>query len=189
MGFEAFERALRAASFLAFVLAWVAVALGAAVGAIPRWREGGPPSALPSGWVIAGVVLQGLSLMTVVSAARYPLTPPLTALAVTLVLAPLSAAIFLWTQILALRHCSPRLITWGPYSRLRHPVYASLLGMLVSTALLAWSPWHFVAGVALYAAGSEARIRSEEEELAGRFGEQFSQWTHRVRWRYLPGLR
>ena len=145
--------------------------------------------ALPGARVVAGVLLQALSLAVVVSSARYPLTPPLLALACTLILAPVSASLFVWTQIVSFRQRNAQLITWGPFARLRHPAYASLLGMLVSTALLAWSPWYFLVGVALYAVGTEARIAREEEELAGRFGEEFSEWVRRVRWRYLPGLR
>jgi protein-S-isoprenylcysteine O-methyltransferase Ste14 len=144
---------------------------------------------LPGARVVAGVLLQALSLAVVVAAARYPLTPPPAALAGTLILAPASASLFVWTQIVSFQQRTAQLITWGPFARLRHPAYASLLGMLVSTALLAWPPWHFLVGVALYLVGSELRIGCEEEELADRFGQQFSEWTRRVRWRYLPGLR
>lgn len=186
---QALWRALRAASYLAFVLAWTAVALGAAIGAIPRRRASDPAAAWPGVRVVAGVLLQALGLAVVVGGARHPLAPPHAALAGNLILAPASASLFVWTQILSWRQRSSELITQGPFARLRHPVYASLLGMLVSTALLAWSPSHFAAGVALYVAGAELRIANEEQQLAAHFGEQFREWTRRVRWRYVPGIR
>ena len=43
--------------------------------------------------------------------------------------------------------------------------------------------------VAVYLAGSELRIDSEEEHLARTFRGEYEQYRRRTRWRYLPGLR
>ena len=61
------------------------------------------------------------------------------------------------------------LITTGPYRWLRHPIYASLLGLLLEVGLAkTWWPL-LVAGVVFYIIGTEIRIGAEEGLLAGRF--------------------
>jgi protein-S-isoprenylcysteine O-methyltransferase Ste14 len=61
------------------------------------------------------------------------------------------------------------LIQSGVYSWLRHPIYASMLGMYLTTAL-AWSWWpKSIVGLILFIAGTEIRVVSEERLLMGRF--------------------
>lgn len=61
------------------------------------------------------------------------------------------------------------LIQTGVYSRLRHPIYASMLGMFVTTGL-AWSWWpKFLIGLAFFIIGTEIRIAAEERLLSRRF--------------------
>lgn len=80
------------------------------------------------------------------------------------------------------------LIQSGPYRFLRHPIYASMLLLLVSWGTaLAWWPM-IVAGLAFFLAGIEVRVRAEDRLLRGRFGERFEQYRSRVR-AYLPFLR
>ena len=80
------------------------------------------------------------------------------------------------------------LVRTGPYAVVRHPIYASLLGMLVANCLLLtrWQ-WALVA-LAIYIAGTEIRVRSEDGLLASRFPKEFAAYRHQVP-AYLPFVR
>ena len=72
------------------------------------------------------------------------------------------------------------LITTGPYSVVRHPIYTGLFGLLIATGL-SMSTWQgLVLGVAFFAAGTVLRLRSEERLLAETFGETFQEYRKRV---------
>lgn len=80
------------------------------------------------------------------------------------------------------------LVRTGPYAVVRHPIYASLLAMMLATGILL-TPWQWVVvAVPIYIVGTEIRIRSEETLLASRFGEQFRDYQRRVR-AYVPFVR
>jgi protein-S-isoprenylcysteine O-methyltransferase Ste14 len=80
------------------------------------------------------------------------------------------------------------LIQTGPYRWLRHPIYASMLGMLLATQA-AWTWWPMAIGsVIAFLAGTEIRIRSEERLLAGRFGSSFTAYRSRTS-AYIPFIR
>lgn len=80
------------------------------------------------------------------------------------------------------------LVQTGPYGFIRHPIYASMLGMLLATGF-AWTWWPmFAAGVIAYLAGTEIRVRAEDRLLEERFQEAFTTYRSRVR-AYIPGLR
>lgn len=118
------------------------------------------------------------------------------ALVFSMVLGPLSVALG-WA---ATRHLGKQwrykaainqdheLIQTGPYRWIRHPIYASMLGMLLST-LAAWTWWP-MAIVSLFAflAGTEIRLRAEDRLLTLRFGDTFAVYRSRVS-AYIPFLR
>jgi protein-S-isoprenylcysteine O-methyltransferase Ste14 len=80
------------------------------------------------------------------------------------------------------------LVQTGPYQVIRHPIYASMLGMLLATGF-AWTWWPiFAAGLIAYLAGTEIRVRTEDRLLEERFQEAFVAYRSRVR-AYIPGLR
>jgi protein-S-isoprenylcysteine O-methyltransferase Ste14 len=80
------------------------------------------------------------------------------------------------------------LIETGPYRWVRHPIYASMLGMLLATGL-AWTWWPILlAALALFLAGTEIRVRAEDALLQARFQELFTTYRSRVP-AYLPFLR
>jgi protein-S-isoprenylcysteine O-methyltransferase Ste14 len=80
------------------------------------------------------------------------------------------------------------LVKTGPYRWLRHPIYTSMLGMLLQVGFVkTWWPL-LVAGVVLYVIGTEVRIRAEEGLLASRFGEEFAAYR-RTAHAYVPFIR
>ena len=80
------------------------------------------------------------------------------------------------------------LVRSGPYRVVRHPIYAALLAMFLSTSLLL-APWLGILGsLAIFIIGTEIRVRSEDKLLASRFGQQFADYKRNVR-AYVPFLR
>ena len=80
------------------------------------------------------------------------------------------------------------LVRTGPYAALRHPIYSSLLAILLATLLLL-TPWPWaLASLTLFVIGTEIRVRSEDRLLASRFGDQFAHYRETVP-AYLPFVR
>lgn len=80
------------------------------------------------------------------------------------------------------------LVTSGPFSRVRHPIYSALLGLLLATGL-AWSSWPMtLAAVAVYLLGTHLRAGREEGLLLAQFGDRYRDYARRVP-RLLPRLR
>ncbi len=80
------------------------------------------------------------------------------------------------------------LIRSGPYSVIRHPIYTSMLGMLIATGLI-MAHWIFLlAAIACFVIGIEIRIRAEETLLKSRFGETFDRYRASVP-AYIPFVR
>ncbi len=80
------------------------------------------------------------------------------------------------------------LITTGPYSLVRHPVYTALLGMAVATGIIV-APWLCVAAaVALYSLGTEIRVRAEDALLERRFGKKQQEFRRNTK-AWIPCVR
>ena len=80
------------------------------------------------------------------------------------------------------------LIQTGPYRWLRHPIYTSML-LLLLAAGLAWTWWPMLlAALVFFVVGTEIRVRAEDRLLAGRFQESFGAYRSRVR-AYIPFIR
>jgi protein-S-isoprenylcysteine O-methyltransferase Ste14 len=80
------------------------------------------------------------------------------------------------------------LVRSGPYAVVRHPIYASLLAMLLCTLLLL-TPWQWVlVSLAVFLVGTEIRVRTEDRLLASRFPEVFGDYRRKVP-AYLPLVR
>lgn len=81
------------------------------------------------------------------------------------------------------------LVRSGPYSIVRHPIYTSLMGMLVATMLLLGTdPGWCVASLLFFIVGTEIRVRSEDQLLESRFGKAFLEYRRQVR-AYIPFVR
>ncbi len=111
----------------------------------------------------------------------------------------LAAAAILYTNS-ALRHLGRQwrvtavvtddheLITTGPYSVIRHPIYLGVLAMLSATLLLRTHPYAIAPALLTYLAGTEIRIRAEENLLSHAFPAAFPPYRARTS-AYLPFLR
>jgi protein-S-isoprenylcysteine O-methyltransferase Ste14 len=80
-----------------------------------------------------------------------------------------------------------RLVTAGPYSFVRHPIYTGMFGMLLATGLT-YSLWlALVVALVVFWLGTVVRVRSEEGLLRAAFGAEFEAYARRVP-AVLPGL-
>jgi protein-S-isoprenylcysteine O-methyltransferase Ste14 len=80
------------------------------------------------------------------------------------------------------------LVRTGPYGIVRHPIYSSLLAILLSTILLL-TPWRWAAvSLVLFVVGTEIRVRTEDKLLASRFGREFAEYRKKVP-AYVPFVR
>ena len=155
------------------------------------------PSITAIGPTRAGLFLECLAIF-IAFACRLPAdSPPAWWRIVCSAVCGLLAAVLAWT---APRHLGRQfrvnaglyedheLVTSGPYAIVRHPIYTSLLAMLLST-IFVLTPWQWaVFSLALFVAGTEIRVYAEDRLLASRFGDRFFDYKTRVR-AYLPFVR
>jgi protein-S-isoprenylcysteine O-methyltransferase Ste14 len=80
------------------------------------------------------------------------------------------------------------LVQTGAYRWLRHPIYASMLGILLAT-LAAWTWWPLaICSFVTFVAGTEVRVRTEERILTAHFGDAYTAFRART-WAYIPFIR
>jgi len=99
-----------------------------------------------------------------------------------------------WVQVTLDTQWSPqlqltkdhRLITNGPYARIRHPLYAGMCGWFVSLSLLT-ANWIFVAACCLTVIGLLWRIPKEEQMMIEAFGDEYKTYMQRTG-RFFPKL-
>ena len=72
------------------------------------------------------------------------------------------------------------LITAGPYSVVRNPIYLGMFGMLLATGLVYSRWWNFLGAVVFFLIGNQIRIRAEEKLLLETFGSQFDDYARQV---------
>jgi protein-S-isoprenylcysteine O-methyltransferase Ste14 len=80
------------------------------------------------------------------------------------------------------------LVQTGAYRFVRHPIYASMLGMLVATICWIGTLPGWPIGLVLCIAGTEVRVRTEDGLLRDRFGDRFVRWQKSLP-AYLPFVR
>ena len=73
----------------------------------------------------------------------------------------------------------------GPYRRLRHPLYAGLLLVLLGTPDMTCSRLWFTLLSTVYVV---VAIPWEERDMAARFGERYERYRTEVPWRLVPGV-
>ena len=84
----------------------------------------------------------------------------------------------LWSAQLQTR-AAHHLITSGPYSRIRHPMYTAMSGWGVSLALVTAS-WFFVGVAVLVFAIFFTRVPREEKMMLERFGDAYRQYQEKT---------
>ena len=73
-----------------------------------------------------------------------------------------------------------RLVTDGPYSLVRHPIYLGLFLLLVAAGLAETTPLVLGPAVVLFLIGFFVRIRAEERLLRTAFGSEWEAYRRRV---------
>ena len=79
------------------------------------------------------------------------------------------------------------LVTTGPYRRVRHPFYDSVVLLVLASTLIAANWFLFAAGGLLFLLFI-VRTRSEEEKLLDRFGDSYRAYMERTGL-FLPRMR
>lgn len=138
---------------------------------------------------IVGIVLQGVSYLIAWTVRRAWFTPILSSsksveIAVAILTMILSAD-SVWLCISAIRTLGQqwslaaraleghKLVTEGPYSVVRNPIYTGMLGMLLATGL-AVSHWiGLLMALVVFGIGTAIRVRTEAALLRETFGEEF----------------
>jgi len=144
-----------------------------------------------------GLLLEGSAIFMAFAFRLSPDTPPgELRLIPAFILGPIAAALS-WTAVKHLGrqfrvhaglYDDHEMVTTGPYAIVRHPIYTSLLAMLLCS-LLILTPWEWaVVAVILFIIGTEIRVRTEDKLLASRFGEEFEAYRKKVR-AYIPFVR
>jgi protein-S-isoprenylcysteine O-methyltransferase Ste14 len=144
----------------------------------------------------AGMVLQGLGYAIVFAGTRTLFSPivPMSQM-LEIALATMSAAIAaasIWFCYTAARTLGKQwalvarvtegheLVTAGPYSIVRNPIYLAMFGILAATGLEI-SRWQaLAAAIVVFLIGTAIRIRSEENLLREAFGAKFDDYARRV---------
>lgn len=145
---------------------------------------------------VAGIVLQGLSYAIVWIVRRPWFTPMFGSsnfvdVALTLVVILLAVA-SVWFCLAAIRTLGTqwslaarvveghKLVTQGPYSVVRNPIYTGMFGMLLATGL-AVSHWiGLLIAIMVFTIGTLIRVRSEEKLLREMFGTEFDAYARDV---------
>ena len=155
------------------------------------------PSITLAGPTRVGLLLEGLAILVAflfrLPAGAHADTPRLVLSMLVGPVAPLLA----WTSVSHLGrqfrinaglYEDHQLVESGPYGIVRHPIYASLLAILLATLFLL-TQWKWVAiSLLFFIAGTEIRVRTEDRLLASRFGPSFETFRRRVP-AYIPFIR
>ena len=83
-----------------------------------------------------------------------------------------------WSPHLQMRQ-EHRLVTTGPYARIRHPIYLALIGFLSGIALVT-ANWFFIALLVVSIVVLALRIPKEEQMMSEDFGEEYKAYMQRT---------
>ncbi|WXG47554.1 MAG: isoprenylcysteine carboxylmethyltransferase family protein [Candidatus Atabeyarchaeum deiterrae] len=124
-----------------------------------------------------------------------PLPTPIWVIVIGVILAVLSLVLLVWTHRtlgvfwtfkLEIRP-KHKLVTWGPYYRIRHPMYTASLIFMFATGMIA-ADWLILVVSALTLLIINKRIDGEEKMMLDHFGKEYRDYMQRSR-RLLPRLR
>lgn len=165
-----------------------------------RWRRPAESGGQRDPWSIAGIVVQGSGFVAAASGPVRVTLDPLGTAALTIAgtVALLMAAalgLFVWAgatlgrnwSLVARMRGDHALVTTGPFRWVRHPIYVALALVVIALALALGHGIRLVVALPLYAAGTWARVRSEERLLRATFGAAYADYAARVP-RFVPGV-
>ncbi len=106
----------------------------------------------------------------------------------------LGVALLAWAETELGRQFSPqlqlrqahKLITTGPYTRIRHPLYTGIYAFGLGLALVS-ANWFFVAFFVISLVGMGMRVPKEEKMMVEQFGSEYKNYMQRTG-RYLPKI-
>ncbi|HBB95376.1 MAG TPA: isoprenylcysteine carboxylmethyltransferase family protein [Blastocatellia bacterium] len=178
-------------AFVSMALSWLAFVIAFFFNKKPP----SPPDKKRDPSSITGIVLQGVSYGIVWSVRRTWFTPMFPNRSLEIGLAVLTMVLAVWSVwfcsaairtlgeqwSLAARVVEGhKLVTKGPYSIVRNPIYTGMFGMLLATGL-AVSHWiGLVIAIVIFAIGTFIRVRSEERLLREMFGPVFDAYARKV---------
>jgi protein-S-isoprenylcysteine O-methyltransferase Ste14 len=98
-----------------------------------------------------------------------------------------SFVLYAWSQATLGKAWSPhlqmreehRLVTTGPYARIRHPIYLALMGFLTGIALVT-ANWFFIVLLVVSIVVLALRIPKEEQMMVEDFGEEYKAYMQRT---------
>jgi protein-S-isoprenylcysteine O-methyltransferase Ste14 len=188
------------AAFVVVMVCWLAFGLTFLFRLFKR--SPGTPETRKSGVSSLGIALQSVAYF-LVWLFRRPLYPivamPLAADIAVSALAVIFAVGSIWLVQVALRVLGRqwafrarlveghKLVTEGPYSLVRNPIYTGMFGMLLATGLVATRWPAFIVAIVIFLIGTVIRVRSEEHLLREQFGADFDAYANRVR-AFIPGI-
>lgn len=80
-----------------------------------------------------------------------------------------------------------KIVKEGIYSKIRHPIYASLMIMDIGFVFLLQIAWLFIL-VVIFAFFNIATIYKEEEILLKKFKQEYKEYMTKVPWRLVPNI-
>lgn len=98
-----------------------------------------------------------------------------------------SLGVWWWTQVALGKEWSPQLqlrdkhhlVTTGPYSHIRHPLYSAMFGYGIGLALVT-ANWVFIVFALVMIANMVARVPKEEQMMIEKFGEEYKTYMQRT---------
>ncbi len=175
---------LRTSALLVYVAAWLVILCATLWYGRPR--PGKAAISRNSSQVVA-TALQwlGLLVMAVSVDDRRPLAAPWAAVVV-LVSMNAGAGLYVWVMRVG-RHATG-LVTSGTYKLVRHPLYLSMMLVLIGNLVLWPKLGIFVLSVGLYLCGTALRVQQEERALIAEHSAACREYREQTRWRLVPGF-
>ena len=159
------------------------------------------PNSVRSALSVVGIAVQGASFV-VAAAAPVKFSVPsgsgrsLLMAAVVLCLAAAGAWLFHssaralganWSLVARMRE-EHQLVRDGPFARVRHPIYFSMLLLLAALSIGLGHIWGLIAGMPLFVIGTLIRTHEEERLLREQFGEEYTRYASETP-AFIPKLR
>jgi len=155
------------------------------------------PSITVAGPSRIGLLLQTVAYFTAL-AFHVPFEAPISTARAIAAMIPGAVAVWMgWTAVTHLGrqfriqaglYEDHKLVTTGPYAVVRHPIYSSMLALLLAMVVAMTPPLWMAISLALFIAGTEIRVLTEDGLLRSRFPKQFAEYIRQVP-AYVPFVR